>query len=141
MTQRIRRSITLSKGLPVIEVCLLFAAFPLMPASTTTLRNSAYQGGLSVFATTAAVWVFVLVTLGAFTTTIGAGMAFADWPLSNGSVNPDGWLTEIEKFAEHSHRLSGTTMGLIAIGLAVWLFIDPAKKIGSDLSHPAREVK
>ncbi|HEY8993336.1 MAG TPA: COX15/CtaA family protein, partial [Lacunisphaera sp.] len=56
-----------------------------------------------------------------FTTTIGAGMAFPDWPLSNGSVNPHGWLTEIDKFAEHSHRLSGTLMGLITIVLTVWL--------------------
>jgi cytochrome c oxidase assembly protein subunit 15 len=48
-------------------------------------------------------------------------MAFPDWPLSNGSVNPHGWLTEIDKFAEHSHRLSGAVMGLITIVLAVWL--------------------
>ena len=48
-------------------------------------------------------------------------MAFPDWPLSNGSINPDGWLTDIAMFAEHSHRLSGTTMGLIAIALAVAL--------------------
>jgi cytochrome c oxidase assembly protein subunit 15 len=68
------------------------------------------------------VWVFVLVTLGAFTTSIGAGMAFPDWPLSNGSVNPNGWLEDIAMFAEHSHRLSGTTMGLITIGLALWLW-------------------
>ena len=48
-------------------------------------------------------------------------MAFVDWPLSNGSVNPAGWLNDIAMFAEHSHRLSGATMGLIAIALAIWL--------------------
>ena len=48
-------------------------------------------------------------------------MAFVDWPLSNGSINPAGWLNDIAMFAEHSHRLSGATMGLIAIGLAIWL--------------------
>ncbi len=84
-------------------------------------RTSTYKPGLAWFAALGSAWVFVLVTLGAFTTTIGAGMAFADWPLSNGSVNPHGWLTEIDKFAEHSHRLSGTLMGLITIMLAVWL--------------------
>jgi cytochrome c oxidase assembly protein subunit 15 len=84
-------------------------------------RTAAYKPGLAWFAALGSAWVFVLVTLGAFTTTIGAGMAFADWPLSNGSVNPHGWLTEIDKFAEHSHRLSGTLMGLITILLAVWL--------------------
>ncbi|MFI5338058.1 MAG: heme A synthase [Opitutales bacterium] len=84
-------------------------------------RSSAYKPALAWFAALGSAWVFVLVALGAFTTTIGAGMAFADWPLSNGSVNPHGWLTEIDKFAEHSHRLSGTMMGLITIALAVWL--------------------
>ena len=84
-------------------------------------RTSTYQPGLAWFAALGSAWVFVLVALGAFTTSIGAGMAFADWPLSNGSVNPHGWLTEIDKFAEHSHRLSGAMMGLITIALAVWL--------------------
>ena len=77
---------------------------------------------MSWFATIGGAWVFVLVTLGAFTTTIGAGMAFADWPLSNGSVNPHGWLEDIAMFAEHSHRLSGTMMGLITLIMALWLW-------------------
>ncbi len=84
-------------------------------------RISTYQPGLAWFAALGSAWVFVLVALGAFTTSIGAGMAFPDWPLSNGSVNPHGWLTEVDKFAEHSHRLSGTMMGLITLGLAFWL--------------------
>lgn len=104
------------------------ADFIFMTAPFQIRRNSVYQAGLSVFATTAAVWVFVLVTLGAFTTTIGAGMAFPDWPLSNSSVNPEGWLTDIAMFAEHSHRLSGTVMGLFAIGLAFWLHRTVARK-------------
>jgi cytochrome c oxidase assembly protein subunit 15 len=85
-------------------------------------RTSHYQPALAWFATLGSVWVFVLVTLGAFTTSIGAGMAFPDWPLSNGSVNPEGWLTDVAMFAEHSHRLSGATMGLLTIVLAVWLW-------------------
>lgn len=84
-------------------------------------RTSTYQPALAWFAALGSAWVFVLVALGAFTTSIGAGMAFPDWPLSNGSVNPHGWLTEIDKFAEHSHRLSGAMMGLITIILTVWL--------------------
>lgn len=81
-----------------------------------------HRPALAWFAAAGSVWVFVLVTLGAFTTSIGAGMAFPDWPLSNGSINPDGWLTDIAMFAEHSHRLSGATMGFITIGLALWLW-------------------
>lgn len=85
-------------------------------------RTSHYQPALAWFAAFAGAWVFVLVSLGAFTTTIGAGMAFPDWPLSNGSVNPSGWLTEIDKFAEHAHRISATVMGTLTIILAVWLW-------------------
>jgi cytochrome c oxidase assembly protein subunit 15 len=86
-------------------------------------RTSTYQPGLAWFAALGSGWVFVLVALGALTTSLGAGMAFPDWPLSNGSVNPEGWLTEIDKFAEHSHRLSGALMGFITIALAVWLHL------------------
>lgn len=92
-----------------------------MTSIMTTSRTSDYQPALAWFAALGAAWVFGVVTLGAFTTTIHAGMAFADWPLSNGSINPDGWLTEVDKFAEHSHRLFGMVMGLLAIGLVVWL--------------------
>lgn len=84
-------------------------------------RTATYKPALAWFAAIGSAWVFVLVALGAFTTTIGAGMAFPDWPLSNGSVNPHGWLTEIDKFAEHSHRLSGMVMGLVTIVIAFWL--------------------
>jgi cytochrome c oxidase assembly protein subunit 15 len=90
-----------------------------VPAQSRTLT---YRPALALFAVLGSVWVFVLVTLGAFTTSIGAGMAFPDWPLSNGSVNPHGWLSNLSMFAEHSHRLSGSTMGLITIVLAVWLW-------------------
>lgn len=86
-------------------------------------RTAAYKPALAWFAAIGSAWVFVLVALGALTTTIGAGMAFPDWPLSNGSVNPPGWLTEIDKFAEHSHRLSGVVMGLVTIVLALWLHL------------------
>ena len=85
------------------------------------IRTSSHKAGLAWFAAIGSLWVFVLVALGAFTTSIGAGMVFRDWPLSNGSLNPHGWLTQINEFAEHSHRLSGTVMGLITIVLAIWV--------------------
>lgn len=86
-------------------------------------RTASYQPALAWYAALGSAWVFVLVTLGAFTTSIGAGMVFPDWPLSHGSVNPDGWLTDLAMFAEHSHRLTGALMGLLTIGLAVWLHV------------------
>jgi len=64
------------------------------------------------------VWSVLVLQAGGFTTSIRAGMAFLDWPLSNGSVNPPGWLTEIDKFAEHSHRLAATVLGMLSIAIA-----------------------
>jgi heme a synthase len=87
----------------------------------TSSRTSRYQPAVAWFAAIGGVWVFVLVMLGAFTTSIGAGMVFLDWPLSNGSLNPEGWLSDIMMFAEHSHRLSAGLMACIT--LAIWLFV------------------
>ena len=64
-------------------------------------------------------WAVLVLQAGGFTTSIRAGMAFLDWPLSNGSINPPGWLTEIDKFAEHSHRLAATGLGLFCIAIAI----------------------
>ena len=93
-----------------------------MASASRLPRTSAYKPALAVFAAAGSIWVFVLVTLGALTTSIGAGMVFPDWPLSNGSINPEGWLTDLAMFAEHSHRLTGAVMGLLTIGLVVWLW-------------------
>lgn len=95
-----------------------------MPASLHPHRSSVYQPNLAWFTALGSAWVFVLVMLGAFTTSIGAGMVFPDWPLSNGSLNPKGWLNDVAMFAEHSHRLSALLMGLIttAIAVAVWRY-------------------
>ena len=72
-------------------------------------------------------WAALVLQAGGFTTSIHAGMAFLDWPLSNGSVNPPGWLTEIDKFAEHSHRLAAAGLGLLCVAIA-W-------------AHAAREAR
>ncbi len=92
-----------------------------MPLPSLAHRNTPYRPALAWFAALGSAWVFVLVTLGALTTTIGAGMVFDDWPFSNGSINPDGWLSQLDMFAEHSHRLSGMIMGIITLGLAIWV--------------------
>jgi cytochrome c oxidase assembly protein subunit 15 len=90
-------------------------------------RTAGHKPALAVFSAVAAAWVFVLVALGAFTTTIGAGMAFPDWPLSNGSLNPSGWMSNISMFAEHSHRLSAMMMGLLTGILAVWIWMTESR--------------
>lgn len=62
--------------------------------------------------------------MGALVTTLKAGMAFADWPSSDGHnmlLYP--WFrdfaTSPDKFTEHGHRLSGMLIGFISIALAV----------------------
>ncbi len=95
--------------------------FP-MSFPVTSRSRATYQPTLAWFAAIGGAWVFVLVILGAFTTSINAGMIFPDWPLSNNSLNPEGWLYDIAKFAEHSHRLSAGLMSLITIALAVWVW-------------------
>lgn len=93
-----------------------------MAPTPTPTRSPEYNPGLALFAALGTTWVFVLVTLGAFTTSIGAGMVFPDWPLSNGSLNPQGWLQNVAMFAEHSHRLSAAVMSAITVALAIWLW-------------------
>lgn len=98
-----------------------------MATASAAQRTTHYKPGLALFAALGAAWVFVLVTLGAFTTSIGAGMAFPDWPLSNGSLNPKGWLDNLAMFAEHSHRLSAGVMSTVTIVLAVWIWRTDAR--------------
>lgn len=83
-------------------------------------RQYGYQRSYFAFAVFAAVWAILLLYAGAYTTSIQAGMAFLDWPLSNSSINPEGWLTNEAMAAEHSHRLLGAKLGLLAIGMVVW---------------------
>ncbi|HEV8072553.1 MAG TPA: COX15/CtaA family protein [Opitutaceae bacterium] len=93
-----------------------------MNASIASARTPAYKPGIAWLAVASIIWAGVLICLGAFTTSIGAGMAFPDWPLSNGSLNPTGWLHNLSMFAEHSHRLTAGVMSLITIALALWLW-------------------
>src|SRR5664279_1423486 len=92
-----------------------------MPERICARSVSRYRPAMAWFAAAGAAWVFVLVLLGAFTTSIGAGMVFQDWPLSNGSLNPAGWLQNTAMFAEHSHRLSVGIMATVTLLLAVAL--------------------
>ena len=79
-------------------------------------------------------WTLVLCTvvgtvgLGATVTTLGAGMAFLDWPTSGGenmlayNFFNDIKLGHTDKVLEHVHRLAGTVTGLLAIALAAALW-------------------
>jgi cytochrome c oxidase assembly protein subunit 15 len=77
---------------------------------------------LSRFAKVAVAFAFWLILVGGHTTTSGAGMAFPDWPLSNGSLNPAGWWENVMMRLEHGHRLSAGVFGVIAGVLCAWVW-------------------
>ena len=79
----------------------------------------------------------VLLYAGGFTTTIGAGMVFPDWPLSNGSLNPPGWTTDQAMLAEHGHRLLGATVGTLCIILCIWMWRAEPRRWMRYLSYAA----
>lgn len=60
----------------------------------------------------------LLLTAGALVTSNDAGLAVPDWPLSYGSFMPP-MIGGI--FYEHGHRMIATLVGMLTIGLAVWL--------------------
>ncbi len=65
------------------------------------------------------------VLMGSLTTTLGAGMAFLDWPTSDGKnilfydMFHDLRVGNTDKVAEHGHRLAGMLVGLLSIPLAI----------------------
>ena len=66
------------------------------------------------------------ISIGALVTTLKAGMAFADWPTSDGQnmlLYP--WLQDLrhtDKFVEHGHRLAGMLIGFVSICLVLVTF-------------------
>lgn len=71
----------------------------------------------------------LLIWWGAATTTKQAGMAFADWPLSLGSINPPGWLSYMVPFLEHSHRLLATIVGILVLALFTMVYVRSGKQL------------
>lgn len=63
----------------------------------------------------------VPILLGALVTTKDAGMAFSDWPNSDGhNMLFYPWLKSAgAKFLEHGHRLAGVVIGIMSITLAI----------------------
>ncbi|MEM7145461.1 MAG: COX15/CtaA family protein [Verrucomicrobiota bacterium] len=71
----------------------------------------------------------LLIWWGAATTTTNAGMVFADWPLSQGSLNPPGWLHIPPFMWEHGHRLIATVVGTLTAVMFGWSFFRGWKRV------------
>lgn len=70
------------------------------------------------------------IGMGALVTTLGAGMAFPDWPTSDGQamLSYPWHLSVGNKFVEHGHRLAGMLIGLFSVILCVVAWSSPASK-------------
>mgnify|MGYP000030863921 CR=1 FL=1 len=77
---------------------------------------------LARYAKLVVIAAFWLIFTGGHTTTAGAGMAFPDWPLSNGSLNPEGWLTNFFMLLEHGHRLTAGLVATLVTVLFAWVW-------------------
>ena len=87
------------------------------------MTTAPYHPWLHRFAVLTAVVALLPIVVGALVTTKDAGMAFHDWPSSDGQnmfLYP--WFSSAgDKFLEHGHRLAGALIGLFSIGLVVFV--------------------
>ena len=81
---------------------------------------AAYNPGVHRFAVFVVVWTVLLLIAGALVTSNDAALAVPDWPLSYGSLTPPmvGGI-----FFEHSHRLIAGGLGILAVILAIVIWV------------------
>jgi cytochrome c oxidase assembly protein subunit 15 len=79
---------------------------------------------LHLFAVLVAVATAILIFAGGLVTSTGSGLAVPDWPTTYGwnmfTFPVDKWVGGI--FYEHSHRLIASTVGLLILVMAAWLW-------------------
>jgi len=93
------------------------------------IDNLEMSKGVHRFALLVACATFFLIIAGALVTSHDAGLATADWPLTEGRFLPKveslGINTGVNMvgnlFWEHGHRMVATTVGILTIGLVVFL--------------------
>ncbi len=78
-----------------------------------------YNAAMHRYAVFTASCTFVLLIAGALVTSNDAGLSIPDWPLAYGSLKPP--LVGGIRY-EYSHRVIATCVGLLTIGLAMWLW-------------------
>jgi cytochrome c oxidase assembly protein subunit 15 len=94
-------------------------------------RQSTMSKGLHRFALLLAAATFCLIVAGALVTSHDAGLATADWPLTEGQFLPKAESLGINSgvnmvgnlFWEHGHRMVATSVGMLTIVLVIYLFV------------------
>jgi cytochrome c oxidase assembly protein subunit 15 len=94
-----------------------------VPAAEAALPRGPFRLALAIVVVTIA-----LILMGAMVTSTGSGMAFPDWPLSDGQLMPERALTQAPAFFEHFHRVVGMVDGCLALALTIWV---SAARIGT----------
>ncbi len=87
-----------------------------MNATTT------FNPALALYAKGVVAATFVLIFIGGLVTSHNAGMAVPDWPLSFGTLNPEGWWGDLPVRLEHGHRLFAAGLGLLTTILCAWVW-------------------
>ena len=89
------------------------------------MRSERHRPVLFWLAVATAAAALLPIAAGALVTTLDAGMAFSDWPTSDGQgMLSYPWLRSAgDKFVEHGHRLAGMLIGCMSIvfAVSVWL--------------------
>jgi cytochrome c oxidase assembly protein subunit 15 len=88
------------------------------------MRSARYRPLLFGLAVVTAATALLPIVVGALVTSHKAGMAFPDWPTSDGQgMFAYPWLKSAgDKFIEHGHRLAGILIGCVSIVFAVACF-------------------
>ncbi len=81
-----------------------------------------YSPALAWYAKAVVAATFALIFIGGLVTSHDAGMAVPDWPLSYGSLNPDGWWNQLPVRLEHGHRLFAMVVGVMVGVLCAWVW-------------------
>lgn len=86
------------------------------------MPDSTHNPRLHRFAVSTVCVAMITLIAGALVTSKNAGMAFRDWPTSDGhNMLTYPWLADFardwDKFLEHGHRLAGMLIGVWSIGL------------------------
>lgn len=82
------------------------------------------------FALFVAICTLGLIFAGGLVTSKDAGLSVPDWPLSYGSLNPEGWFQIENVRAEHGHRLIAGSVAILTLILTIWTWrTDPRRSV------------
>ena len=78
-----------------------------------------YRKALHTYSLVCAAFTFCLIIAGGLVTSTGSSLAVPDWPLAYGMLMPPmvGGI-----LYEHGHRLIASFVGLLTVGLTIWLW-------------------